>query len=198
MAERMKVFFVCRTTALDPFSLLQLIPICTNMCQHQLWRTEDFANGNWWLRYPKFSPYTSSSAPCKLLDWAYSVRLSMCISFVDQHGVMEFCPKTMKLVLFSCTEKELPPNHAYVVFSCALQNWWSQDKGHPHLMRTFAMRMWWHFSLDETRDGWEVLHICLFRLSSVLRNMIIKIVGSPCTRNMNIETISDTPLGLNV
>jgi hypothetical protein len=49
-----------------------------------LWRTEDFANGNWWLRYPKFSPYTSSSAPCKLLGWAYSVRLSMCISFVDQ------------------------------------------------------------------------------------------------------------------
>jgi hypothetical protein len=34
MTERMKVFFVCRTTSLDPFSLLQPIPICTNMCQH--------------------------------------------------------------------------------------------------------------------------------------------------------------------
>jgi hypothetical protein len=30
------------------------------------------------------------------------------------------------------------------------------------------------------------------------RNMVIKIAGSPCTRNMNIETISDPPLGLNV
>jgi hypothetical protein len=48
----------------------------------------------------------------------------------------------------------------------------------PTCNENICNALWWHFSLDETRDGWEVLRICLVRLFSVLRNLIIKIVGS--------------------